>query len=298
MTKEYVKNKINKLSTQYNIPTDIVKSMFWMDYLVNIISESKYKDNFIFKGGFLLASIFGIAQRRTKDIDASITFGKDKVTRDKVEVIFEELKRLARLDDVEMELETQDFTQQSRDNLAEAIKITFKTYSENKSDPKPRLDFIKLDICDENNLIPKERLYQLKSSAKDNSIEIWGYAYETIIAEKIHACCSSFYLNQEHNYKRPQHPRRAKDWVDIYRFWNFHREDINFDYLYDSLVSTFSKWNRQFSKEDTIDCIDMMYHNEKSKTSWDSYVDEYAINNITYEDALDSIKAFIKALKK
>ncbi len=298
MTKEYVRNKLNKLSEKYNIAVDIIKPMFWMEYLVSLISESKYKDNFIFKGGFLLASIFGIEERRTKDIDASITFGKEKVTRDKIEVIFKEIKRLAKLDNVDMELETEDFTQKSRDNLAEAIKITFKTYSENEYDSKARLDFVKLDICDENKLIPKEKLYQVKRNINDDIIEIWGYAYETIIAEKIHACCSSYYLNEEHHNSRPQHPRRAKDWVDIYRFWNYHRDEINLEYLYDSLVLTFSKWDREFSTDITIDCIDQMYKNEKSRSSWNAYIDENNIKNITYEEALDSIKEFIKALNR
>ena len=37
------------------------------------LSKSKYKDNFILKGGFLLSSIMGINIRATMDIDANIT---------------------------------------------------------------------------------------------------------------------------------------------------------------------------------------------------------------------------------
>jgi predicted nucleotidyltransferase component of viral defense system len=38
----------------------------------NLMNKIKYKDKFILKGGFLIASMIGISSRSTKDIDATI----------------------------------------------------------------------------------------------------------------------------------------------------------------------------------------------------------------------------------
>ena len=42
------------------------------DRFVERLSVSKYKDNFILKGGFYLSKLFGIDNRSTMDIDAAI----------------------------------------------------------------------------------------------------------------------------------------------------------------------------------------------------------------------------------
>ena len=42
------------------------------DRFVERLSKSKYRDNFILKGGFYLNSLFGIDNRSTMDIDAAI----------------------------------------------------------------------------------------------------------------------------------------------------------------------------------------------------------------------------------
>ena len=42
------------------------------DRFVERLSKSKYKDNFILKGGFYLSKLFGIDNRSTMDIDTAI----------------------------------------------------------------------------------------------------------------------------------------------------------------------------------------------------------------------------------
>ena len=42
------------------------------DRFIARLSRSKYKDNFIIKGGFYLSTLFGIDNRSTMDIDTSI----------------------------------------------------------------------------------------------------------------------------------------------------------------------------------------------------------------------------------
>lgn len=42
------------------------------DRFIERLSKSKYKNNFIIKGGFYLSTLYGIDNRSTMDIDAAI----------------------------------------------------------------------------------------------------------------------------------------------------------------------------------------------------------------------------------
>ena len=56
---------------------------FAFESFLERLSVSRYRDNFILKGGLLLSSIMGIDLRTTMDIDVNITgmdFGQDEIT--------------------------------------------------------------------------------------------------------------------------------------------------------------------------------------------------------------------------
>ena len=64
-----IKNNIDNLAKSYNVANQTLWDMFFFEKFLNRLSKSKYKANFVFKGGFLLGSIVGIEQRTTLDID-------------------------------------------------------------------------------------------------------------------------------------------------------------------------------------------------------------------------------------
>ena len=64
-----IKNNIDNLAKSYNVANQTLWDMFFFENFLNRLSKSKYKTNFVFKGGFLLGSIVGIEQRTTLDID-------------------------------------------------------------------------------------------------------------------------------------------------------------------------------------------------------------------------------------
>ena len=66
--KAYVKN----LAKEKNISAQIVLQNYMLERLLERISVSKYHDNFILKGGFLLAAMVGLDTRATMDMDATI----------------------------------------------------------------------------------------------------------------------------------------------------------------------------------------------------------------------------------
>ena len=66
--KALVRNKSQGDSTKAQV---IIRNYF-MERFLERVTLSEYKDRFILKGGFLIASIVGLEQRSTMDVDGTI----------------------------------------------------------------------------------------------------------------------------------------------------------------------------------------------------------------------------------
>jgi hypothetical protein len=63
---------INNMAKKNNLVANTVIQNYMMERFLGRVSISKYRDNFILKGGFLIAAIVGIDMRSTMDMDATI----------------------------------------------------------------------------------------------------------------------------------------------------------------------------------------------------------------------------------
>lgn len=66
-TSTQLKALIRNLSKSANVETEIILRNFMMERFLERIAISKYKDNFILKGGMLIAAMVGIDTRTTMD---------------------------------------------------------------------------------------------------------------------------------------------------------------------------------------------------------------------------------------
>ena len=67
-----LKDKSRNIAKEKNITVQEVIQNYMFERIIERLSKSKYKNNFILKGGFLLSSIIGIDTRTTMDIDTSL----------------------------------------------------------------------------------------------------------------------------------------------------------------------------------------------------------------------------------
>ena len=63
---------IKNLAKEKHISAQLVMQNFMLERLLERISVSKYQQNFILKGGFLIAAMVGLDTRATMDMDATI----------------------------------------------------------------------------------------------------------------------------------------------------------------------------------------------------------------------------------
>ena len=67
-----LKAKINNISKEKKVAPQSVLQTYMLERLLERISISKYKDNFILKGGMLISAILGMSSRSTMDMDTTV----------------------------------------------------------------------------------------------------------------------------------------------------------------------------------------------------------------------------------
>lgn len=84
-----LKAKIRNISKGDSKVAQALIRIFFMERFLERVSLSKYKDQFVLKGGMLVASLIGISLRATMDIDTTVKalpLTKDKLERIIIEI--------------------------------------------------------------------------------------------------------------------------------------------------------------------------------------------------------------------
>lgn len=71
MNSRSLKDKLKNISKEKNVDFNTLLRLYMYDRFLERLSKSKYKNNFILKGGFYLSTLFGIENRATMDIDTA-----------------------------------------------------------------------------------------------------------------------------------------------------------------------------------------------------------------------------------
>jgi predicted nucleotidyltransferase component of viral defense system len=73
MNKNKLTVLIKKVSKEKDVSFNILLQVFFFERFLDRLANSKYKNSLILKGGFLISSLLGIAERSTIDMDFSVS---------------------------------------------------------------------------------------------------------------------------------------------------------------------------------------------------------------------------------
>lgn len=94
---------INNIAKENKISAQSVLQTYMLERFLERISISKYKDNFILKGGMLISAMLGIDSRTTMDMDTTIK--GFKLTEENISKIVNEICNIHLDDDVTFEVQ-------------------------------------------------------------------------------------------------------------------------------------------------------------------------------------------------
>ena len=210
LTPTQIKGRIKNVAKQNGSDPITLLRIYMMERFLERITYSKYKDDFIVKGGILVTSMIGISMRSTMDIDTTIR--NFDLTKEETTKIINEIKDISLDDHIEFILN--DVSDIMDDMEYPGIRIHMDAKLENLVVP------IKIDISTGDVITPGEVRYDYPLLLEDKSIQLWSYNLETILAEKIQTILSRGLLNT-----------RMRDFYDVTTLFNRYKDLINYNDL-------------------------------------------------------------------
>lgn len=268
-----VKDKLRNISREKNIDFNSVMRFYMYDRFVERLSKSKYKDNFILKGGFYLSKLFGLDNRSTMDIDTAIR--KTNLSLENVIKMITEIINIDVDDNVKFEIEK---TESIRDeDEYGGLRIMIKFTLENMKDS------FHIDIATGDPIHPGPDDYKYESLIGNEIYKVWSYNLETILAEKIETILSKLEASS-----------RMKDYYDIYLIHRFKFNKINKTKFRGAVEKTFEK--REFNAE-LIVSLNVVKDSKILRDKWVSYSrkNSYA-RNLEFDETIKCLEDFIEIL--
>ncbi len=276
MVEEKIKLKAKELEEKYNLNYYESLQRFMFERILERISVSEYQDNFILKGGLLLAAMFGVENRTTKDMDTTIT-GID-ISKDKMASVLNKILSINLNDGVKFDIVSISDIREEDEYGGNKYHITGRVNSTKVN--------LEIDISTGDKVTPKELKFKYPLLFEDKSILINSYNIETILAEKI-----------ETVLRRGKYNSRMKDYYDIYFFLTKLRNEIDINILKDAIDNTFTKRESFEYLNDYSKIIKSIIDSDRIKTNWKSYSkkNSYA-KNIEADQIMILLNDFIKEL--
>lgn len=268
-----VKDKLRNISKEKNVDFNSVMRFYMYDRFVERLSKSKYKDNFILKGGFYLSKLFGLDNRSTMDIDTAIR--KTKFTEENIIKMITEIINKDVDDNVKFGIKK---TEPIRDeDEYGGLRITINFTLENMRDS------FHIDIATGDPIHPGPDDYKYESLIGNEVYKVWSYNLETVLAEKIETILSKLEASS-----------RMKDYYDIYLIHKFKFNKINKTKFRGAVEKTFEK--REFNADLGAN-LNVVKNSKILRDKWTSYSrkNSYA-RNLEFDETIKCLEEFINII--
>jgi predicted nucleotidyltransferase component of viral defense system len=273
-----LKAKVKNLATSQGIPAQAVLQNYMLERLLERISISHYKDAFILKGGMLIASMVGIHNRTTMDMD--VTIKGISFTEDAILAIFKEICSI-RLDD-QVQLKVHQILPIREDDPYGGYRIAINARYAKIDTP------LKVDLTTGDIITPKEISYSYASILEDKCIEVQAYNIETVLAEKVETILRRGVLNT-----------RLRDYYDVFILSGSLGSVINPIVLSKALQATIHYRSPGSTIDDYEEIIHQIQSDPIMRQRWERYCLEYHYaEGISFDQVLQSLINLLFELRK
>ena len=279
-TARQLKDLIRNLSKKKSADAQILMRNYMMERFLERISLSEYKNQFILKGGMLVAAMVGLDARATMDLDATIK--GTNVSVEDVEMIISQIISIPLDDGVSFRIKRISEIMEEADYPG--VRVSMETKFDGVITP------LKIDISTGDIITPREIKYNFNLMLENRTIEVWAYNLETVLAEKLETVISRNVTNT-----------RMRDFYDIYILQKLYGEQLSKDVLWDALVATAKKREtlEQIETEDIDEVFDEIQSNSVMENLWKAYQRNYSYSaDIPWHTIMKSIRTLYEIISK
>lgn len=270
-TSKQLKNLIRNLSREKSADAQVLMRNYMMERFLERIACSEYKNQFVLKGGMLIAAMVGLDARSTMDLDATIkgmnvSVGDvERIVRTVISTPLEDgvLFQIKRIDEI---MEESDYP---------GVRVNMETEFDKIITP------LKIDISTGDPIIPKEIPYRFKLMLEERSIDVWAYNLETVLAEKL-----------ETVIRRSTANTRMRDFYDIHILWKMYADRLSPSVFSAALIATSRKRESQKFLRDAKTIFAELEESPVLQKLWLSYRKNFSYAaDIPWQVVMASIRA-------
>lgn len=279
-TARQLKDLIRNLSKKKSADAQILMRNYMMERFLERISLSEYKNQFILKGGMLVAAMVGLDARATMDLDATIK--GTNVSVEDVEMIISQIISIPLDDGVLFRIKRISEIMEEADYPG--VRVSMETKFDGVITP------LKIDISTGDIITPREIKYNFNLMLENRTIEVWAYNLETVLAEKLETVISRNVTNT-----------RMRDFYDIYILQKLYGEQLSKDVLWDALVATAKKREtlEQIETEDIDEVFDEIQSSSVMENLWKAYQRNYSYSaDIPWHTIMKSIRTLYEIISE
>ena len=267
-----LKDKMNNITNGNSKMSQTLFRNYFMERFLERISLSKYNNNFVLKGGMLVASMLGLDSRATMDIDTSVF--SIPLTVESAKNLIEEIAKIDIDDNVSFEVTDAEEIMEEHDYHGVRIKLiaNFGTFKQP----------IKIDISTGDVITPSAVEYNYKLMLEDRSIPLLSYNLETLLAEKLETIIARSTANT-----------RMRDYYDVYLLSK--TQDIDMQNLKSALYETAKSRNTDLSEENVELVLNEISESKAMFVSWEKYKkDNYYVEDFDWIDVVNESRELIE----
>lgn len=273
-TATQLKAKVRNLSGGDSKKAQTLIRNFIMERFLERIALSQYRNNFILKGGMLVAAVVGLDTRATMDIDTtvkSLNLDKENATKIIEDIIAVEISdgvqfRITKVTDI---MEEHDYPgirfmlEATLDKMRQAIKI---------------------DISTGDIITPRAVEYSYQLMFEDRAISLWTYNLETLLAEKLETIMARGTANT-----------RMRDFYDIHVI--SQQEFFDKEVLKKAFLATSEKRDTTVQIPDFRNILSSVESDEVMKSQWESFKeDSFFVGELSWEEVMGSVKQIAESV--
>ncbi|MBR2785929.1 MAG: nucleotidyl transferase AbiEii/AbiGii toxin family protein [Clostridia bacterium] len=266
-----LKARINNISKEKRVAPQSVLQTYMLERLLERISVSPYKDNFILKGGMLISAILGMSSRSTMDMDTTVK--GFELTAENAGKILSEICDIKLEDDITFKMNKIELIREDDDY--NGYRATFEAKFKNSMPV-----IFKVDITTGDAITYKEIEYDYNLLLENRKIPIWSYNIETILSEKFEAVI-----------KRGIAGTRIRDFYDVYMLINTQDDKINKKLLTTAINLTCEHRESLSLIHNWKNSLELLKTDEDMRNRWKVYQKTYFYaKDIGYDELINSIE--------
>lgn len=269
-----LKAKIRNLAKKNDMSAQVVLQNYMFERFLERLSKSDYQDKFILKGGMLIAALVGIDNRATMDMDATIK--NYPINFDSLANAIKEICSVEVEDDVSFLFTGIESIRD--DDVYGGYRVSIQADYDTIITP------MQIDITTGDIITPKEVWYLFKMIFKEDTIGVWAYNIETVLAEKIETIIRRGELNT-----------RPRDFYDVYILTKTQSFDISI--FNEALIKTAEHRKTTHIFNDIEKRVEGIQQSGALQLRWTKYKRDYRYaEGISYYDVIEALRILLQII--